>query len=97
MLEINTDRLSADVTSIRSEIRALYRAEEQLIAAAARINQMWEGSAKSAFLQQYARELAALEEAIDDLKELTDATDASCRGYERCERNVASVVASIRI
>ena len=95
--EINTGKLNLDVSSVRAELQAMRRAVADLRQTASALNRMWEGEAKNDFLSRYARDIAALEEAIAALERFTVLTEESVREYERCEGAVEDIVSSIRI
>ena len=97
VMEVNTGKLRADAASIRMEIRAMKQDADDLRAMAGSLNRMWEGTAKTAFLENYERELAALENSIRALEQYTSMVEASSMAYDRGERAVADVVASIRV
>lgn len=97
VMEVNTGTLRTDAASIRMEIQAMKQGADDLRRMAGNLNRMWEGTAKTAFLAGYEQELAALENSIRALEQYTSMVEASSTAYDRGERAVADVVASIRV
>lgn len=96
-MEVNTGTLRSDLSSIQREISALKRDAEELRSKAERLSRMWEGEAKAEFMTQYARELNALDAAVDALERFTVRTQTVDAEYERSEHLVANVVNALKV
>ena len=61
------------------------------------LNSMWEGEAKQAFIMAVQDDIRRLSELITALEKFTTSTDTARGNYDTCEKNVSSIISSLRV
>ena len=87
---INHDQLSELNARFKSSIDSLVTSESAL-------NAMWDGEAKAAFVNAVHSDMVMLEDLISALEKYTTSTDTARGNYDRCEKDVSSIVSSLKV
>lgn len=96
-IEINTNSLRSDVTTIEGEIAAINRGAEKLLQTLHELESMWDGIAKQAFSAEVNRDVQQLRELSKAMERFTGKTSEARQEYDRCESAVDQIIASIRV
>ncbi len=96
-IEVNTNTLRSDVDRVRTELRGLRTDMQKLSAVSAQLNAMWDGEAKAAFVNAVHSDMVMLEDLIAALEKYTTSTDTARGNYDRCEKDVSSIVSSLKV
>lgn len=96
-LEINTSTLNRDITTIDGEMKKLTSYINSLRSTLSQLEGMWDGPAKTAFSTAVKDDINRLEMLVKTISEYTGKTTEARNAYETCERNVDSIISSIRV
>ncbi len=96
-IEVNTNTLRSDVERVRTELKGLKDDMRKLSEVSAQLNSMWEGEAKQAFIMAVQDDIRRLSELITALEKFTTSTDTARGNYDTCEKNVSSIISSLRV
>lgn len=96
-LKINTSRLSDDKDSISGCITDMQKRADRIKQIQKSLNSMWEGESKKKFDQTLSENIETAESIIAAIKDIWSYESTAKNTYEQCEKNVKSVVDSIRI
>lgn len=99
MKEIRTDvtklyRTQEIVASVYQEIREVVQGMRQDIQ---ELHTMWEGSAHDTYTEKINRVLNGLEEANRGIRQLADLEIYAASEYERCFREVESMIDAVKL
>ena len=97
IIEINTNTLRSDISSIEADIVSLRSEAAKLRDGANYLGSTWDGPAKEAFMAQFLGDVDSLERLIDVMFKFTQQTDESRVAYENCENEVGQMIASIQV
>ena len=97
IIEIDTDRLNADITGMRDHLDALNRAQEQIYGCLENLRAMWQGPAQSAYYIQTQNDQAALQGLMRNVNNLIGCMEYAKSEYDRCGDEVLDKIASIRL
>ena len=96
-IEVNTNTLRSDVERVRTELKGLKVDMRKLSEVSTQLNSMWEGEAKQAFIMAVQDDIRRLSELIAALEKFTTSTDTARGNYDTCEKNVSSIISSLRV
>lgn len=96
-LEIETNRLQADIDSLQVELEGMRKTGEQMIEGINALSAMWEGEAKNAFIQQFQSDYEKLTETEEIIGNLIEYFQNAREEYDRCEGDVGAIVNDIRV
>ena len=85
IIEVETNILRSDITTIEGEISALDRCADRLLQALHELEGMWDGIAKEAFSQQVTYDILQLKEIVKEIARYTGKTSDARQEYDRCE------------
>lgn len=94
---INTGRLERDAGQIQNLISKMQNSINNMQAGVNQLNGMWEGASKDAFARAFMDDMNVVSDILKELKELNSFEIQAKKDYENCERQVASLVSSIKI
>ncbi len=96
-IRINTDRLGTDASRIQGYIGNIKKEIANMEQSVCALENMWEGSGRSAFHKAFWDDIQAIETAVRSMEELCAYNKNAKKQYETCDRKVASLIAEIRI
>lgn len=96
-IEISTDQLAGDISSMQSRADDLENAKNQVFACLDNLNGMWVGSAHEAFVQQTQADQEELLALIKNLSEIISCMEYAKQEYDGCHDSVNELLASIQI
>ena len=96
-IEINTDRLKADVETLNGNITQLETQMRNMFRSMQDLDRTWEGPSHSTFDAQFSQDLQTFEEMIGTLNELNKALKNAADQYDKCENKVHDLVSSIQV
>ena len=96
-IEVNTNTLHSDVERVRGELKGLRADMQKLNEISGQLNAMWDGEAKAAFVAAVADDIRQLSELIGALEKYTGLTDTARTNYDKCEKNVSSIVSALKV
>ena len=96
-IEISTDKLSSDIVRMQEHLENLTKAKTQIYSQLEELNAMWEGPAKKTFAMQTFRDRLVLESLLKNLNHLIECMEYAQSQYDRCNEDVNSKIASIRL
>lgn len=96
-VRVNSTVLANDADSIKSSLERISSSVDEMYEQIEVLNGMWKGTANSAFKEKFAGDYQEIKSFIDEIKSFADKLENDSRDYERCERNVISMIESLRI
>lgn len=96
-IEISTDRLDADINKMQENLDSLRMAKDQVYRCLEQLNGMWEGVAKMSFNAQTRIDEMVLMSLLANLSNLIECMEYAKSEYNRCNEDVNSKIASIRL
>lgn len=96
-IRINTDRLGMDAGRIHDCIANLAKEIEGMKQSAAMLERMWEGAGKDAFHRSFMADIEAAQAAVSGLRDIYAYDTNAKNKYEQCERQIASMIADIKV
>lgn len=96
-LEISTDQLRADTSTMSEQIEALDAARDKVISCLNNLNSMWDGAANAAFVRQVFSDNLMLTRMISNLRNLVECLEYAHSEYVHCDEEVKQKIASLRM
>lgn len=96
-IEISTDRLDADIRKMQENLDNLRNAKDQVYRCLEQLSTMWEGMAQFAFNAQTRVDHMVLMGLLGNLSNLIECMEYAKSEYIRCNEDVNSKIASIRL
>ena len=96
-VRVNSTALANDVDNIKSSLERISMAVDEMYDQVNVLNSMWKGTANSAFQEKFAGDYQDIKSFIEEIKDFADKLENDRREYERCERDVISMIESVRI
>lgn len=96
-IEISTERLDADISKMQENLDNLRNAKDQVYRCLEQLNTMWDGMAKFAFNAQTQKDRMELLGLLNNLNNLIECMEYAKAEYIRCNEDVNSKIASIRL
>lgn len=96
-IEIETRSLAQDRDTIQSQTEGLKTKMNQMQEQMERLSGMWEGPAKEAFMTQFQTDYAYMMDFLAEMNKYVQAMTYAENEYNKCENDVAQIVAAIQI
>lgn len=96
-IKTNTNKLLSDANEIDALIKSIEKEKNDMEGNMKELTAMWEGTAKVAFVKAFTEDMKALEKCIASLKSVNQYEKNAQKKYHNCEKQVESLVDSIRI
>lgn len=95
IIEIDTDRLNADIAQMQAHLEELNAAQERIYGSLETLRSMWQGPAQMAFYSQTRTDRVALQGLMRNLKNLIECMEYAKAEYNRCGDEVQERIAAI--
>ena len=95
-IRVDTGRLKKDADSFGSLIRTMEKQITDIQSGISQMNDMWTGTAKTAFVKAVSDDISAAREVLAELKSLQNFESQACVKYDRCEQQVAALVNALK-
>lgn len=96
-IKVNTAALRRDATELKAlsvrAVRQIKTMQNDIVA----LSRMWDGPAKSAFLQQFEIDADLFLEICQGISQFSNDLDKASREYDKCENSVLDAVKAIRV
>ena len=96
-IEMNTSTLSGTIESLERETSQLERQVQTMFQQVQELDQMWTGTAKQVFSQQFQADYQTCKDMCAELKEVVKSFRYARDEYNRCERRVDELVRQLRV
>ena len=96
-IEISTPNLAADISRMQEKLDNLVSAKDQVYRCLETLNTMWDGTANTIFIGQTRIDQMVFQSLINNLNELIECMEYAHSQYEKCNDDVNSKIASIRL
>jgi uncharacterized protein YukE len=96
-IEISTPWLDNDITRMQEQLDNLVAAKNQVYRRLESLNSMWEGAAQYIFINQTRIDETVLQGLVNNLNNLIECMQYAKSEYERCNDEVNSKIAGIRL
>lgn len=96
-IEINTDILKSDASSMGDKVSILRSTMEQMNSAVLEMSGMWEGTAHDSFVTQYNSDYENMKEICDIVDKIIDCMNYAVTQYDQCDTEVKDVINALRI
>ena len=96
-IEIETRSLGQDRETIQTQTEGLRNRLGQMLEQMESLSGMWEGPAKESFMVQFRTDYEFMQEFLKDMDKYIQAMAYAENEYNKCDNDVAQLVASIRI
>lgn len=89
-LDKDYQKMQVDLSSVQNEISKLFEEMQQL-------DTMWDGPAKLTFRSQMLNDFETMNDICSNLLEFINDMKRASSEYKKCEKEVANLIATIRI
>lgn len=96
-IEISTPWLDNDITRMQEQLDNLVAAKNQVYRRLESLNSMWEGAAQYIFINQTRIDETVLQGLVNNLNNLIECMQYAKNEYEKCNDEVNSKIAGIRL
>lgn len=96
-IKINTETLRNDSGTIEELVISAEKQLQEVYLETESLEGMWEGSAKEAFVTQFALDYAALKNVCSYVKSFAENLGKAAAEYERCESGVKEAIDAIKV
>lgn len=96
-IEVNTQRLSSDITNLRNTLAKARAKVQALDASMNALKSSWTGTASQTTMVNFQKDHEKMIEFCDFIEELIDSLETIRQSYDTCEGNVLSAVNALRI
>lgn len=96
-IEIETRSLGRDRETIQSHTEGLRNRIQSMAEQMESLCSMWEGPAKESFIAQFQSDYEFMQEFLKEMDKYVQAMNFAENEYDKCESDVAQVIAAIRI
>lgn len=96
-IEISTPRLENDIRSLQENLERLSVAKDRVYQCLENLDSMWTGIAKEVFKTQVRTDAAVFLSLISNLNNMIDCMTYARTEYEKCNDEVESKIARIRL
>ena len=97
IIEVNTRALAADTDDVENTVKAIRADMAQMFQEIMELKTMWDGKANAAFTTQFINDKESMEELCKNMDSLVDSMRFAKTEYDKCEDQVHSTVAAIKI
>lgn len=96
-IRVNTNSLNQTRRELQAKLDKIRKDIEQISGDMDTLHSMWEGEAHEAFQQQAVGDIQFLNGACDGIQEIIQYESNAVTEYNKCEQQVADLIAQIRI
>ena len=96
-IKVNTAALSRDANDLRQLSQQASRQIKTMNSDMLALGAMWDGPAKSTFLQQFNIDVELFNEICKNVSLFADDLQKAAKEYDRCENSVFDAVKAIRV
>ncbi len=96
-IEVNTDRLNGDVSSLTSELNQIRNEMNSMFQSMQELDAMWDGPASEAFKVQFQSDYDAMNDLCKILQNMINCMENASSEYVRGENMIHAIVNAIRI
>ncbi len=96
-IEMNTSSLSGTIENLERETTRFEQQIKTMYQQVQELDQMWTGTAKQAFSQQFQADYETCKEMCTELKDAVKSFKYARDEYNRCERSVDELVRQFRV
>lgn len=96
-ISVHFQSLDNDKRATAESVQAMKRQVNGLYNDLLELNAMWEGPANAAFTAQFEKDRADMEALCAELEQFTRDLEYASTEYKKCESQVSSIVAAIRV
>jgi len=96
-IRVNTDSLNRTRENVANQIKQIRGQITNMYGEITALNSMWEGEAHAAFDTHFKSDVKNLENLCKSLDGIVNYENNAVTEYNRCERNVASLINSIKV
>lgn len=93
----NTLTMSSDIVSFRSSLAAVERQLNNLEKTNTELDSMWDGPANETFKSYFAKNFEKSKRMLQTVNSIVDCIEYARKEYDKCEGEVSSIIASIRV
>ena len=97
MIKVNTNVLGNDIQEMRTLAKSVDDDLNEIYTLVAALDAMWDGPANDEFRRQFTADKKVCANVIKEISRLINDTAFAKNKYEGCERNVHSLVSSLRV
>lgn len=96
-IEMNTSTLAADIETLETTVSQLEGQMKKMFQSVGELDRMWDGPANATFNQQFNIDYQVCEEMCRVLWELIGSLKHARTEYDKCERNIDSMIRAINL
>ena len=96
-IRINTNSLARTRENINNQLTQLNKEIQTLNSSLRALSTMWEGDAHNTFHTEFQTDVRRLETLVTNLKGIVTFESNAEKEYNNCEKQVSSLVSSIRV
>ena len=96
-IRVNTERLKQTQQNLQEKLKGIQTAIEQVSVDMGVLNSKWSGEAHDAFVQSVENDIQFLTTVCEQLQGIIDYEGNAVNEYNKCEQQVADLIAQLRI
>lgn len=96
-IRVNTDSLSRTRQNLQEKLQKIQTEMEQISSDMNALNAVWSGEAHDAFVQSAESDIQYLKSVCDQIQDIINYEGNAVKEYNKCEQQVADLIARIRI
>ena len=96
-IRVNTGSLDHTREEVQAKLNGIRKNADQISGDMDRLKSMWSGEAHQAFVEQVAADMEALRAACDSIQKIIQYENTAVTEYNKCEQQVADLIAQIKI
>lgn len=96
-IRVNTESLKQTQQSLQEKLKGIQTAIEKVSADIGVLNSKWSGDAHDAFVQSVESDIQFLTSVCEQIQGIIDYEGNAVKEYNKCEQQVADLIAQIRI
>lgn len=97
IIEVNTSILNQDIADLEAALQKIKDKMNQMFYAVGELDQMWSGPANQVFRLQFNSDKESMTELCANIESMIESMRYARTEYDKCEAQVQSTIASIRI
>lgn len=97
IIEINSNTLASDIEAMQQNLGNIINDVENMYAAIAMLDGMWDGPANIAFRQQFLKDKEDMDGVCQEIQHLIDCMTFAKDEYNNCENEISSIINAIRV
>ncbi len=97
IIKVNTSRLGSDADKVQSSISQMRKQMETMKVQVSQLDKMWDGPSSEAFKNAFHDDMNMLNTILKNLDKIYKFEVNAKKKYEKCEKQVGSIISGIHV